>query len=391
MKYFLSFASFFVLVVQLATAQVTLVRYDFTTAPYTTATTGPDGLYINPDVAGDGTAVSIANNCGNNVGIDLMVPNDQAILDQGSLGMKFGWRKFENFADFFEREDFRFYVQNGFLWVQYATNNPNSGNSSVRGPFNTGHFTLSDLQFHEYAFEYQATTGEAIVLVDGVQVWSDDGPDGRPLSWLTGADAIIGGIMDGTCTGPSILDYAELYIPANPLPVEFADFQARNRDHDVELTWTTSFEVNNAGFAVERADDSGDFAEVAWVNAQSPGADGMRRYTVTDRPLNAGSYAYRIRQVDLDGQTSYSSIERVRFEPVARATATAFPNPTQRYLKVYPAAGAREIVLSDLQGRILRQSPLAGTDNVATLDLAELPSGYYLLQAGGTPLRIAVR
>ena len=53
------------------TAQVTFSRFDFDTAPYTTASIGPNATSIDPDMVSDGNAAYINANCGALKGIDL--------------------------------------------------------------------------------------------------------------------------------------------------------------------------------------------------------------------------------------------------------------------------------------------------------------------------------
>ncbi len=103
------------------------------------------------------------------------------------------------------------------------------------------------------------------------------------------------------------------------LPVELSSFIAKVlKSGGVKLDWRTETEVSNYGFEIERASSSPASApdgttpvqgwkKIGFVegngNTNSP-----KDYTFTDLNTQYGNYAYRLKQIDTDGQYEYSNI-----------------------------------------------------------------------------------
>ena len=86
-----------------------------------------------------------------------------------------------------------------------------------------------------------------------------------------------------------------------PLPVEMTSFTAAAQKTSAQLKWSTATEVNNYGFEIERrAIASSVWAKVGFV-AGNGTSNTAHNYTYTDNNLSAGTYAYRIKQVDNNG------------------------------------------------------------------------------------------
>jgi hypothetical protein len=118
-------------------------------------------------------------------------------------------------------------------------------------------------------------------------------------------------------------------IPATPLPVTLIKFYGeRSNSVQVQLNWTTSEEVNNDHFKVERTlNPANGFQVVASVKGKTNSAENTS-YQVTD-PNNEEVYTYyRLAQYDLDGSRTYSRIIAVKgfIEPLS---VIPFPNPAR--------------------------------------------------------------
>lgn len=101
----------------------------------------------------------------------------------------------------------------------------------------------------------------------------------------------------------------------NPLPIELLAFNATAQDDRVILTWTTASETGNDYFTVERSSDGLDFHTIGSVKGAAK-SNALLSYELTDYEPLPGYSFYRLKQTDLDGQTSESGIERVSFGSV---------------------------------------------------------------------------
>ena len=114
--------------------------------------------------------------------------------------------------------------------------------------------------------------------------------------------------------------YLEDNLVSNPpLPVELKSFTAKVlKSGGVKLEWRTETEVNNYGFEIRTCNLSR-YRQIqndsAWTklgfvegygNSNSP-----KDYSFTDHNAQYGSYAYRLKQIDTDGQYEYSKVIEV--------------------------------------------------------------------------------
>ena len=174
------------------------------------------------------------------------------------------------------------------------------------------------------------------------------------------------------------------------LPVSFQSFTAETTGAGTELQWITARELNNDYFAVERSTDANEWIEIATVLGSGT-VETEQQYRYVDAAVpSAKVIYYRLKQVDFDGQFSYSntvSVSNYETEdevlvfpnPVAAgATITvAVPVSAQGLIRVFDAGGAE----------VLRRN--ASTERAQlTLDLTP---GLYFVQVGERTERLIVQ
>ena len=194
---------------------------------------------------------------------------------------------------------------------------------------------------------------------------------------------------------------------ASPLPVEYRSFTTEFLEAAVRLRWETTRETNSRGFLPERRGD-GDAAWTPLAFIESRGsADGGASYVHVDTPPGAGAWEYRLRQLDMDGTTSYSPVLRIEIGGIDPGSArdlridAVWPNPLRKseYSEItigYSGipTGPALLTLHDLLGRVARRVELpdaaaaarSGASGTVHLDVSALPSGVYFcrLVAGTT-------
>ncbi|MBT8379879.1 MAG: T9SS type A sorting domain-containing protein [Ignavibacteria bacterium] len=117
------------------------------------------------------------------------------------------------------------------------------------------------------------------------------------------------------------------------IPVELSSFTASVSERDVTLNWTTSTETNNQGFEVERNSGNG-FENIGYLPGFGTTTE-PRSYTFTDVGLSAGSYTYRLKQIDFDGSFSYSDeVQTEILTPDVYALDQNYPNPFNPSTKI---------------------------------------------------------
>ena len=117
--------------------------------------------------------------------------------------------------------------------------------------------------------------------------------------------------------------------PIRPLPVTFGKFGINTMPIGVQLEWSTSQEINNKGFEVQRsADGFKSFEIVGFV--EGAGRSSMpESYTFIDTKVGIGELYYRLKQIDFNGEFSFSEIKYINDKGSRTvANGTIFPNPT---------------------------------------------------------------
>ena len=162
------------------------------------------------------------------------------------------------------------------------------------------------------------------------------------------------------------------------LPVALLYFKGERTDASVELEWATASEINNDYFEVERSTDGKSFETLTNIS----GAGNSNRklyYTFTDENPGSGLMYYRLRQVDYDGQQSFSRIILIDAQENNTLLRT-FPNPANDYIRIVSQQPVREIQLMSMNGQVMiRRSFDQETTDIET-DVRGYTPGVYLIQ-----------
>ncbi len=163
------------------------------------------------------------------------------------------------------------------------------------------------------------------------------------------------------------------------LPVEIKSFTASRNRSNVLMKWTTMAEQNNTGFAVER-NIAGNWEQIGFVASQAPGGNSsdLLNYVYTDVNNNKGITQYRIRQIDFDSRSRYSEIRSVRGESQG-GQIIVYPNPSidGKVNVSFEDAGIRDISVTDMSGRVIRQIQGITNNNIT---IENLTPGMYSLR-----------
>ena len=230
------------------------------------------------------------------------------------------------------------------------------------------------------------------------------------LSGRTLAGYMFGGIKgqlpNGGPSSPSDLIYKIYITPDIPLPVELSAFSYQTSTNNVSLKWITSTEENNYGFEVERIPAS-EISDGSWIKAGfvsgSGNSDLPVEYNFTDKDLNSGRYAYRLKQLDFNGNFEYHYLsgEVVIGTPVEFRLSQNYPNPFNPTTKInfdIPQEGKVTLTVYDSKGsevqRLIEGSYSAGYYS-AEFNAAkekDLSSGVYyavlnLVSNGAKPIK----
>lgn len=169
----------------------------------------------------------------------------------------------------------------------------------------------------------------------------------------------------------------------NPLPVTWLYFNGTNQGKNNILRWATASEQNSREFRLERSLNGSDFTQIAVIPAAGNSVT-ERRYSYTDPRidlLNSRVMFYRLKQVDLDGRSRYSTIVRLTYSQDGKTPSIVYPNPTKGFVNILAGDKTvigKEAIISDINGRILRRIVISAANQ--QVDLSPYASGLYLIR-----------
>ena len=171
---------------------------------------------------------------------------------------------------------------------------------------------------------------------------------------------------------------------AGPMPVEFMNFTAQQKGTGVTLNWSTSQEVNNSYFEVQRsADGNTNWDAVTTVNGAG-NSQVVKNYNAFDADPFSGNNYYRIKQVDFDGNFKFSNIVSVNINS-GKTSVAVLANPFQSTLSVKFSVTTAQVVsarLIDITGRqvaVEKWAIDAGNSRKDFSSVSALQSGIYIL------------
>jgi hypothetical protein len=176
-------------------------------------------------------------------------------------------------------------------------------------------------------------------------------------------------------------------IDATPLPIQLASFTASLvRQNDVEVTWMTVSETNNYGFEVYRKrNGTGDWEKLTFVEGHGTTLS-PHSYSYLDHAVSFGSYAYFIKQIDLDGETQPfpETSVMVGLAPGEYVLTQNYPNPFNPSTLIefaVPQTGFASLKVYNILGQqvatLFEGTAEAGRIYTSRLDASRLASGVY--------------
>ncbi len=227
-------------------------------------------------------------------------------------------------------------------------------------------------------------TNAKFILNESVPHYENDVIKLDQVSGRTFAGYIFGGIKaqlpNNGESSPSEYIFKVYITPDVPLPVELASFTSSVNKRNVNLSWSTSSENNNSGFEIERylLNDQG---IIDWTKTGSVRGFGYSNttqiYYFEDRNLSSGTYKYRLKQIDFNGNFKYYEMtgEAVIGVPDKFYLSQNYPNPFNPVTHL-------EFGISNAGFVSLKVYDVLGNE-VAALVNENKPAGYYSVDFSG--------
>lgn len=170
-----------------------------------------------------------------------------------------------------------------------------------------------------------------------------------------------------------------------PLPVQFLNVSARQKGSGVGIDWKTASEFNNKYFEVEKSTDGGlNWSVINTVPSKGNGSVTKSYNSYDAKPVNGLNY-YRIRQIDNDGASKYSSTVVFKLN-IDKTTASVLANPFNTNIIVDFLSTRNQVVnsrLIDMNGKLIQNQQFniaKGSFRKIIEGVSQLNRGLYILQ-----------
>ncbi len=164
-----------------------------------------------------------------------------------------------------------------------------------------------------------------------------------------------------------------------PVPVTWLNIVANRLDEEkVLVNWSTASEINNDHFEIERSVDGSNFEIVGTMDGKG-NTSSVSKYSFIDPNATANNICYRIKQVDFNGDFSYSRIECTNFN---KQRVDVYPNPSNGILNIVSSnvfAQGQVVTVYDVKGTKVHQTEVTEKTNSISLDLNILEGGIYFV------------
>ncbi len=197
----------------------------------------------------------------------------------------------------------------------------------------------------------------------------------------------------------TITDAAGLVSPIVPyiirtttiLPIEFISFEVSKRELVSDLHWVTTTGNESNGFIIEHSREGVKWDSIGFIKSKGPGTGNTATYSYRFSHTNPslGSNLYRIRQMNRDGSSKFSTIRVVNFEYGDRIVI--HPNPITDRINIKGLSGNETIVIYNNIGKTIYKQTITSKEVILPAD--HLQTGIYNIQvinADGTSVSFKV-
>ncbi len=204
--------------------------------------------------------------------------------------------------------------------------------------------------------------------------------------WVGNPPSAAIGSNPYTQTLSGITAFSPFSIANLAFPVELISFKGEENGNKVLLTWATASEINNDHFTVERSFDNVNFTAIGTVKGAGTSSR-INTYNFTDIDaiaLAQPTLYYRLKQVDMDGTFTYSTIVVINLNKGNHTLETITPNPFDNALKITFNGNKTvthvQVKITDINGRIVSERTVSSPVDIQFINLdnlANLTTGMY--------------
>lgn len=163
------------------------------------------------------------------------------------------------------------------------------------------------------------------------------------------------------------------------VPIQLLSFTGRAENSVSHLKWSTASELNTASFEIERSTDSIHFYKLG-TKAAAGNSSTVVSYDYIDAAPLSGTNYYRLKQIDIDGVSSYSQVVLIFFGKEQRILL--FPNPASDiiHLSLLNNKADVPVEIFDNYGRKVYETMLPRSVQQKDINIQTFAKGHYYIR-----------
>ena len=171
------------------------------------------------------------------------------------------------------------------------------------------------------------------------------------------------------------------------LPISLTNFTGNKEANGNVLNWTTSTEINNKGFALQRSSNGIDYKDLSFIASKANNGNSVitLNYQFVDVNPSIGVNYYRLKQKDINGNENISKTVVLKSFIKNIGIGTVYPNPAKEQLTVLVSSDQAEkisLLVFDMAGKqMIDQKFEIGTNPInIKLNISALTAGNYIVK-----------
>ena len=161
-----------------------------------------------------------------------------------------------------------------------------------------------------------------------------------------------------------------------PLPIVLANISANCSDNEAEIKWTTSNEINNDYFTIEKSIDGLEYNKIAEIEGAG-NSNSIINYKYLD-PNNIGTVYYKLSQTDYDNTLKTYKVLSVNCKSTNN-DIVIYPNPAQNYLNIKLPINNKftKLIIYDIINQKLFEQSINDIDTQIRINTSNYKNGVY--------------
>jgi hypothetical protein len=161
------------------------------------------------------------------------------------------------------------------------------------------------------------------------------------------------------------------------LPVTYVSFDATIANDEIRLVWVIERQQNNDHFDVQRSIDGAEWKTVSTMKAKAANGN---TYQYSEKKPSGKEISYRLKQVDANGQYTYSDVQHIRANTEAAETKLSLtPNASLQVGLSTNSSQPIRVRVFNANGQLIGQKTFTNGSNMY-YNMNGHPHGLYIVQ-----------